>query len=115
MKHNVGKYDEHLYSKILNGESLKNQDFMFNEIFDLVKANEYIDSDFPDNNVNVLMNRFLESLNLKIEPHFFYIVKMDNKKVILTKKFIHYLKFEMYDESVVSKLKKQYRQKEIEL
>ncbi len=68
MKHNVKKYDEYLTSKFLIGEKLS----LYDEIFDLVQKYNFIDSDFPDYNVNLLMQRFLNSLKLAKEDFYFY-------------------------------------------
>ena len=93
MKHNVKEYNEYLTSKFLIGEKLS----LYDEIFDLVQKHNFIDSDFPDHNVNHLMERFLNSLKLTREDFYLYVLILDNKKMILTKKIPHYVKIEKYD------------------
>jgi hypothetical protein len=105
MKHNIKEYDEYLTSKFLIEEKLS----LYDEIFDLVQKYNFIDSDFPDHNVNLLMQRFLSSLNLSREDFYFYVLILDNKKMILTKKIPHYVKIEKYDISIVRNLKKYFK------
>lgn len=111
MKHDVKKYDEYITNKILFSEKLS----LYDEIFDLVQKFNFIDRDFPDHNVNVLMERFLSSLKLNREDFYFYVLILDNKKMILTKKLPFYVKIEKYDISIVKNLKKYFKMIEVQL